>query len=304
MRKANTYYKNSIMKKIVFVFLCLFTLSLSAQTSANRFFYELTYKPSTESDSLIKEMTILDITAEKSLYRDYLMVSQDSLLKAEVEAMQKSGTFKDLSKTIKQPKFSYKITKTYPDMGIKYTDQILQDKVSYEETLKFDWKIQDEKKTIGEYPAQKATTSFGGRNWTAWFSTEIPFQDGPYKFFGLPGLIVKLSDEQNNYSWELKGNKNVPDFQEKSYSETLTESMGARGNDLVVSRSKFEQLYAAYKKDPFGSIRSQLSQIPADAKMPDGTSIAKMMKDQEEMLKKHLNENNNQIEISQKKANK
>ncbi|MHA6696617.1 GLPGLI family protein [Chryseobacterium sp. A301] len=292
------------MKKIVFVCLFFFTLSLSAQTSANRFFYELTYKPSVESDSLIKEMTILDITSEKSLYRDYLMVSQDSILKIEVEQMQKSGTFKDLSKTLKQPKFSYKVTKTYPDMGLKYTDQILQDKVSYEETLKFDWKIQNEKKTIGEYQTQKATTTFGGRNWTAWFSTDIPFQDGPYKFYGLPGLIVQLSDENNNYSWELKGNKNVADFQEKSFAETFTESMGGRGNDLVVSRSKFDQLYEAYKKDPFGSIRSHLSQIPADAKMPDGTSIAKMMRDQEEMLKKHLNENNNQIEISQKKASK
>ncbi len=292
------------MRNLLSIILLILCVSVTAQTSATRFFYELTYKPAIESDSLITEMTILDITKEKSLYRDYLMVSQDSILKVQIELMQKSGTFKDLSKTIKQPKFSYKITKTYPEMAIKYSDQILQDRVSYEEKLAFDWKIDAEKKTIGEYQTQKATTSFGGRNWTAWFSTDLPFQDGPYKFFGLPGLIVQLQDDQNNYAWELKGNTNVAEFQEKSYSETLTQSFGGRGDDLVVSRSKFEQLYNAYKKDPFGSIRSHLSQIPADAKMPDGTSISKMMRDQEEMLKKHLNETNNEIEISQKKGAK
>lgn len=292
------------MKKLFSLLILLISLTLSAQTNANRFFYELTYKPGLESDSLIKEMTILDITTEKSLYRDYLMVSQDSILKLEVEAMQKSGTFKDLSKTIKQPKFSYKIEKEYPGMGITYMDQILQDRVSYKETVKLDWKIEQEKKTIGEYQTQKATTTFGGRNWTAWFSSDIPFQDGPYKFSGLPGLIVDLADDQNHYHWELRGNKQITNFEEKSYSEKLQEQFGGRGNTLEVSREKFEQLYAAYKKDPFGSIRQHISQIPADAKMPDGTSVAKMMRDQEEMLKKHLNENNNPIEVAQKKGKK
>ena len=46
------------------------------------------------------------------------------------------------------------------------------------------------KKKIGEYEAQKATTEFGGRQWTVWFTEAIPFPDSTYKFSGL-GLIVK-----------------------------------------------------------------------------------------------------------------
>ncbi len=290
------------MKKYISILLMLASALVFAQTSANRFFYELTFKPGKESDSLVKEMTILDITDKKSLYQDYLMVSQDSLLKVEVELMQKSGSFKDLSKTLKQPKFSYKIFKNYPEMDIVYQDQILQDRVSYKEKVSLNWKILPEKKTIGEYETQKATVSYGGRDWTAWFSSAIPFQDGPYKFHGLPGLIVELVDSQNHYHWQLKGNKVEPDFQEKSYSEKLQEQFGGgKGDVLEVSREKFEKLYEAYRKDPFGSIRTQLSQIPANAKMPDGTSVAKMMRDQEEMLKKYLNENNNAIEVSSSK---
>ena len=51
------------------------------QNTANRFFYELTYK-SYIKDSIVtkKTLTILDITNQKSIYRDYLSVSQDSLI--------------------------------------------------------------------------------------------------------------------------------------------------------------------------------------------------------------------------------
>ena len=287
------------MKNLFSIVLIAAFAIANAQETANRFFYELTYAPNKDSlEKKNKEMTILDITKDKSIYRDYLAVSQDSILKLEVEAMQKAGTFKDLSKSVKQPKFSHIITKTYPSMDVSYADYILQDKVSYKDDKPFDWKISGDKAKIGEYNTQKATTSFGGRNWIAWFTTDVPFQDGPYKFKGLPGLIVKVEDDAKNYSWELKGNKKIVDYNAESYSEKLMKQFGQGRNNLEVNREKFEQMYAAYKKDPFGSIRSQLSQIPADAKMPDGTSMSQMMRDAEDRIKKHLSENSNSIEVN------
>lgn len=69
---------------------------------------------------------------------------------------------------------------------------------------KIQWKILPEKQKIGEFEAQKAVTEFAGRKWTAWFTEELPFQDGPYKFRGLPGLIVKLEDATQSHVFELK----------------------------------------------------------------------------------------------------
>lgn len=46
----------------------------------------------------------------------------------------------------------------------------------------FGWKIENEKKTILGYNCQKATTFFRGRNYEAYFTTEIPYQDGHWKF--------------------------------------------------------------------------------------------------------------------------
>jgi hypothetical protein len=50
----------------------------------------------------------------------------------------------------------------------------------------------------------KATTSFAGRNYEAWFTPEIPISDGPYKFYGLPGLIFKICDKKNQHVFTLK----------------------------------------------------------------------------------------------------
>lgn len=44
---------------------------------------------------------------------------------------------------------------------------------------------------------------FAGREWTAWFTSEISIPDGPYKFYGLPGLILKISDKTNTHSFEM-----------------------------------------------------------------------------------------------------
>ena len=282
--------------KNLFTIICIVFCSIAnAQEAANRFFYELTYAPNKDSlQKKIQVMTILDITKNRSVYRDYLTVAQDSILKVQVDAMIKAGTSTDISKSIKPAKFNHIITKSYPTMEICYTEIILQDKISYKETKPFKWNITSEKAKIGEYNAQKAKTTFAGRNWIAWFSTEFPFQDGPYKFSGLPGLIIKVEDDAKNYSWELKGNKRIENFDPESYIEKLMKQFGQGTANLQVNREKFEQIYSDYTKDPFGSIRSQ---IPEDAKMADGSSVSQMMKDAQERIKKKLTENSNSIEL-------
>jgi GLPGLI family protein len=208
---------------------------ISAQETANRFFYELSFKPKKDSARIDKVMATLDIVKDKSIYQDFTITAQDSIIKIAVEEMQKSKTWKDLSKTIKMPKFAFKIYKLYPDMKEQYVDRISKNLFAYEENIKFDWKILSDKEKIGEYNTQKATTEFGGRKWTAWFSTDIPFQDGPYKFYGLPGLIVKIEDEGKNYSWLLSGNKTVKDWKEFSYVEDIQAKSGMTSNEKKLS---------------------------------------------------------------------
>jgi len=298
------------MKKLFSIFFIALFAFVSAQNNdsketANRFFYELTFKPKKDSTKIEKVIMALDIVKDRSVYRDFTAIGQDSILKIQMEAMQKAGVYKDLSKSFKMPKFSEKIVKTYPDMKMQYIDRIANGftpmNIGYNETARFNWKISNEKAKIGAYNAQKATTEFGGKKWTAWFSSELPFQDGPYKFSGLPGLIVKIEDEGKNYSWVLQGNKKVPNWEELTFMEKIS-NLGLKVTEM--SREKFEKTFSDFKKDPFATARPMMTQEIMSKTIPgmDGT-IGDMMKKQEKMYKDFYNANDNPIEPPYEKLN-
>ena len=64
------------------------------------------------------------------------------------------------------------------------------------------WQLYDETRTIMGYLCQKATTRFRGRDFVAWFAPEIPISNGPWKFGGLPGLILKVYDTDKHFVFE------------------------------------------------------------------------------------------------------
>ena len=56
-----------------------------------------------------------------------------------------------------------------------------------------------------------ATSDFRGRRWTAWFATDIPISDGPWKLGGLPGLILQAYDEGQQHVFTAVGLEQVKD---------------------------------------------------------------------------------------------
>ncbi len=67
------------------------------------------------------------------------------------------------------------------------------------------WKIfKKETKKIGKFKCIKATSTFRGRDYTAWFTPEIPVLFGPWKLNGLPGLILEAYDTNKNVYWYFK----------------------------------------------------------------------------------------------------
>ncbi|MCM1312971.1 MAG: GLPGLI family protein [Roseburia sp.] len=81
------------------------------------------------------------------------------------------------------------------------------------------WQIDTEKLNIGGYLCQKATCYFRGRSYTAWFAIDIPISYGPWKFRGLPGLIMKIYDDEKKFIFECVGIKqqDVPIIQLDCY---------------------------------------------------------------------------------------
>lgn len=64
------------------------------------------------------------------------------------------------------------------------------------------WELHDETQTILEHRCQKATCHWRGRDYVAWFAPDIPVKRGPWRFNGLPGLILKLYDTNHFYTFE------------------------------------------------------------------------------------------------------
>ena len=82
-------------------------------------------------------------------------------------------------------------------------DRIGRTRYVYQEPAPLTWTITPTTATVAGYACQRATTTFGGRQWEAWFTRAVPVGDGPYKFYGLPGLIVKVGDLRGHYLFEL-----------------------------------------------------------------------------------------------------
>lgn len=64
------------------------------------------------------------------------------------------------------------------------------------------WSLTDETATVLGHKCQKATCHWRGRDFVAWFASDIPIRRGPWLFGGLPGLILKVYDKDRHYTFE------------------------------------------------------------------------------------------------------
>ena len=100
----------------------------------------------------------------------------------------------------------FRILTPFTDNKLTVIDEAGMDKLYYDETKeKINWLIEPDTVTFFSYLCQKAACSYRGRNYIAWFTKDIPVSTGPYKFRGLPGLILSIADTKNNYVFECVG---------------------------------------------------------------------------------------------------
>lgn len=102
--------------------------------------------------------------------------------------------------------FTSDLYKDYGKNEIRVKDNIQRQNFIYKESLlPQDWDILSDTATIAGYHCQKAQCHYRGRDYEAWFTPDIPINEGPWKFYGLPGLIIKLHDTQGHYNFTLIG---------------------------------------------------------------------------------------------------
>lgn len=133
----------------------------------------------------------------KNLTVDSLLMnmSGDQMLNAANEGKLSNGEFMT-------------IFKNRPAGKLTHTEKICMDWFSYEEDMPdLDWELSDSTISVLGYECREAKCSFRGREWTAFYTEEIPIMEGPWKLHGLPGLIMQASDKDGHYRFECIGIK-------------------------------------------------------------------------------------------------
>ena len=69
----------------------------------------------------------------------------------------------------------------------------------------FEWKLLEGDSIVCKYPCHKAVTTFRGRTWTVWYTLDLPYSDGPWKFCGLPGLVLHAYDSDGYFRFNCIG---------------------------------------------------------------------------------------------------
>jgi GLPGLI family protein len=213
---------------------------------------------------IVKEVMTLQIGNKMSKIYNQTLYENDSIYWSYIKKGV-SGTGRGQS-----PVFPVDIYKNYPKGSTTVTYRLFRSKsvYRYKETypIHFNWQLYDEQKRILSYTCQKATCTFRGRHYTAWFAPEIPIKEGPYKFGGLPGLILQMNDDASQYTFTCiglqKAEPNTPikcwkwqyeDITRDKLNSSLTKIFNNQGRFLVASGAK------AYYYEGGEKIESDLS---------------------------------------------
>lgn len=143
--------------------------------------------------------------------------------------------------------------KNFQKRDIKYKGGVFNKSFFVTDSLDtFHWKILQDTVSILGIKCQKAETIFRGRNYEAYFTTDIKVPDGPWKFNGLPGLILRIFSLDNIYSFEAKSIEVFEDTLDiekftKEYKGDLEDLMFPELNKIVTQ--KIRDLYLKQKSE-------------------------------------------------------
>ncbi|MCW3170379.1 GLPGLI family protein [Chryseobacterium sp. 09-1422] len=266
--------------KLYLSLLCILCFALFCAQN-KEFTYEYQFiSDSADRGNISTEIMILNFDQDKSYYYSLKKYISDSTINAESK------------KGLMVMPILYNIA----EIDIK---DLKNNKVSFETIIAFSkyqvsqkvdlkWNLSNEFDEILNYKVQKATTEFGGRTWVAWFAKDIPIQDGPYKFHGLPGLILKIEDTTLSHKLVLKGIKNrTAAFQYPSRKDDFGE--------IKVDYSGFVKAYLQNRADPVAHLIGRIpDQRDSEGNFKTGEQI---IRESKKMMLEKISKDNNIIEI-------
>ncbi len=239
------------MKRLLLNILLLIPFFIKAQPNnlaVAKVFYTLKYMQDTSfKDNFREEPFLLCFSNSYSHYFSYEKYIQDSIAKKNMEKQLKDG----FDNVVLGNSKKYTPIELYYDISDKilYVQNRILKKYLYNDSCnRIIWHITDERKKFDKYICTKAFGNFRGRNYTAWFTNEIPISAGPWKLNGLPGLILEAYDKQKQVQFLFNGIESV---------NNQIISVSPKFSDVLsVSKKEFVQLQKVVISDPIGYLNA------------------------------------------------
>lgn len=197
------------------------------------YFYDFQEDSLDRSSMVSEEMTLL-IGRHSSLFLGTNELYRDSVLMAHADEPFNQSSVKKIMPLMEGTTVNrycrYHIYNNYLADSLLFTVYLNKKYLKVMESNKIYWRTDTNKDTvIAGYKCLKASTELWGRKFIAWFTLEIPVSYGPYKFCGLPGLIIQISDSEKQHSFtinevkKIKGKQQTIYYNNKNYIEITPE---------------------------------------------------------------------------------
>ena len=233
--------------------------------------YELKYvKDTTNEKQLLdplKETLMLEIGQKASKCYSYTVYLRDSILTADYKAGASQETIMQHAQAYNNGNITYQIFKNYPTGKVTTTDRLAITNILCEEANERpEWQLHPDTMTILSYPCQKATCRFKGRDYTAWYTMDIPVSEGPWKLHGLPGLIIKAEDARGHFSFTCTGLEQC-----RNAKPVLIHTKGRE----KLNRKELDKMYRRFHTDPIGFLSATAPNVKINITDGQGNPIKK-----------------------------
>lgn len=219
--------------------------------------YRMEWLRRPDSEKPTEDLMLLQAGGKTSKFFSYKTLQRDSLLRVtpSEQVLANPGNFKG--------GVQYAVFQNYPQGELTCTDKIATDYLLYTEPLpEIGWELSPRTREIIGYTCRRATCTFRGRDYEAWYTEEIPLGLGPWKFRGLPGLILAVND--------LADPQGIIRFEATGIRKSRTPVTMADLNYLKTSRKKFRSTEQKFMTDPIGYMSAN-SGVKITVQNPDGT---------------------------------
>ncbi len=205
-------------------------------------------KDTANRSNKLKDQMCLEIYANG--HTTYFSILKQNGLKKQEEDIGRQISLDEIAKNVSSYNTNSEseiILTDYKTNSYKLLDKLASSSYHYTSPVEtLNWQIESDTMTILGFICQKATCSYSGRNFIGWFARGISLPYGPYKFSGLPGLILKIYDTKNEFVFECNSLSTKSLLVGMPYYESYKSMKKIKRTDLYKMKKLFFENYPAF----------------------------------------------------------